>query len=58
MKENAGRQCVEKEKSKEEVKLDVDLLEFAFDGELEEVKKLLEQNADPMAKAWPFFFQR
>lgn len=53
-----------------QLKLDVDLLEFAFDGELEacptlrltlrlhfgacalkEVKKLLEQSADPMAKA-------
>lgn len=46
-----------------QLKLDVDLLEFAFDGELEacptlrltcalkEVKKLLKQSADPMAKA-------
>ncbi|CAK9036919.1 unnamed protein product [Durusdinium trenchii] len=54
VKENAGRwggqEKKEKEKSKEQVKLDDDLLEFAFDGDLEAVQKLLEQSADPNAK--------
>lgn len=51
-KENAGRWAgrEKKEKSKEQMKLDVDLLEYAFDGELQAVQKLLEQSADPMAQ--------
>jgi len=52
VKENAGRWPgrEKQEKSKEQMKLDVDLLEYAFDGDLEAVKKLLEQSADPLAK--------
>jgi len=46
----AGREKPRKEKSKEQQKLDTELLELAFDGELEEVKKLLEKGADPLAK--------
>ena len=33
-------------KSKEQKKMDLDLLEFAFDGDEKEVKKLLEEGAD------------
>jgi len=52
VKENAGRWAgrEKQEKSKEQMKLDVDLLEYAFDGDLEAVQKLLDQSADPMAK--------
>mmetsp|Transcript_64940 Transcript_64940/g.152784 ORF Transcript_64940/g.152784 Transcript_64940/m.152784 type:complete len:550 (+) Transcript_64940:63-1712(+) len=54
VKENAGRwagrERPKQEKTKEQVQMDTDLLEFAFDGELEEVKNLLDKSADPMAK--------
>ncbi|CAE7865034.1 TNKS2 [Symbiodinium microadriaticum] len=54
VKENAGRwagrEQPKKEKSKEQVKMDEELLEFAFDGELQEVQTLLDKSADPMAK--------
>ncbi|CAJ1407824.1 unnamed protein product [Effrenium voratum] len=55
VKENAGRwagrEQTEKTKSKEQLQLDGDLLEYAFDGDLEAIQKLLEKSADPMAKA-------
>lgn len=54
VKENAGvwagREKPKDSKSKEQIKLDTELLELAFDGEADEVKKLLEKGADPMAK--------
>ncbi|CAJ1431176.1 unnamed protein product [Effrenium voratum] len=54
VKENAGRwagrEQTEKTKSKEQLQLDGDLLEYAFDGDLEAIQKLLEKSADPMAK--------
>lgn len=46
----AGGSRPKEQKSKEQIKLDEELLELAFDGELEEVKKLLEKGADQMAK--------
>lgn len=46
----AGGSRPKEQKSKEQIKLDEDLLELAFDGEHEEVSKLLEKGADPMAK--------
>jgi len=54
MKENAGvwagREKPRETKSKEQLKMDSDLLELAFDGELEEIKPLLEKGSDLMAK--------
>ncbi|CAJ1348658.1 unnamed protein product [Effrenium voratum] len=54
VKENAGRwagrEQTEKTKSKEQLQLDGELLEYAFDGDLEAIQKLLEKSADPMAK--------
>lgn len=46
----AGREKPRKEKSKEQQKLDTDLLELAFDGELEAVKELLGKGADPLTQ--------
>jgi len=46
----AGGSRPKEEKSKEQRKMDEDLLELAFDGELDEVKALLEKGADPMAR--------
>jgi len=46
----AGREKPRKEKSKEQQKLDTDLLELAFDGELEAVKDLLGKGADALTQ--------
>lgn len=46
----AGREKPGASKSKEQVKLDNDLTECAFDGEVDELKKLLDKGADPHAK--------
>eukprot|EP00933_Yihiella_yeosuensis_P028719 TRINITY_DN22555_c0_g1_i1.p1 TRINITY_DN22555_c0_g1~~TRINITY_DN22555_c0_g1_i1.p1 ORF type:complete len:568 (+),score=160.07 TRINITY_DN22555_c0_g1_i1:94-1797(+) len=45
----AGGEKPRAKKSKEQEKLDTDLLETAFDGDAEEVKKLLDKGADAMA---------
>lgn len=46
----AGGSRPKQDKSKEQLQMDTDLLEFAFDGEVEEIKKCLEKGADPLAK--------
>jgi len=46
----AGREKPRQTKSKEQIKLDEELLELAFDGDADEVKKVLEKGADPLAK--------
>jgi len=46
----AGGSRPKEEKSPEQIKMDADLLEYAFDGELEEVTSLLEKGADCMTK--------
>lgn len=46
----AGGERPKKDKSSEQTKLDTDLLEFAFDGETDEVTTLLQKGADPLAR--------
>jgi len=45
-----GREPPKAQKSREQQKMDTDLLETAYDGELAEVTKLLNQGADPAVK--------